>query len=111
MSGSGKSTLINDILYITLANKLNGARLVPGRHRTITGIDQLDKVVHVDQSPIGRTRVLTQQHIPAYSIKFAPSLPKPLKLRCADISRVASPLTSKVDVARIVLEMAPSPLR
>ena len=55
VSGSGKSTLINDILYITLANKLNGARLVPGRHRTITGIDQLDKVVHVDQSPIGRT--------------------------------------------------------
>ena len=55
VSGSGKSTLVNDILYITLANKLNGARLVPGRHRTITGIDQLDKVVHVDQSPIGRT--------------------------------------------------------
>jgi len=55
VSGSGKSTLVNDILYTTLANKLNGARLVPGRHRTITGIDQLDKVVHVDQSPIGRT--------------------------------------------------------
>ncbi len=55
VSGSGKSTLINDILYTTLANKLNGARLVPGRHRTVTGIDQLDKVVHVDQSPIGRT--------------------------------------------------------
>ena len=55
VSGSGKSTLINDILYTTLANKLNGARLVPGRHRTVTGVDQLDKVVHVDQSPIGRT--------------------------------------------------------
>ncbi len=55
VSGSGKSTLINDILYSTLANKLNGARIVPGRHRTITGIDLLDKVVHVDQSPIGRT--------------------------------------------------------
>jgi excinuclease ABC subunit A len=55
VSGSGKSTLINDILYTTLANKLNGARLVPGRHRTISGIELLDKVVHVDQSPIGRT--------------------------------------------------------
>jgi len=55
VSGSGKSTLINDILYTVLANKLNGTRLVPGRHRTITGIELLDKVVHVDQSPIGRT--------------------------------------------------------
>ena len=55
VSGSGKSTLVNDIVYVTLANKLNGARMVPGRHRTVTGIDLLDKVVHVDQSPIGRT--------------------------------------------------------
>ena len=55
VSGSGKSTLVNDILFRVLARELNGARTVPGRHRTVTGVDQVDKVVHVDQSPIGRT--------------------------------------------------------
>jgi excinuclease ABC subunit A len=55
VSGSGKSTLVNDILYTSLAKQLHGARTVPGRHKRINGIDQVDKVVHVDQSPIGRT--------------------------------------------------------
>ena len=55
VSGSGKSSLINDVLYSVLANKLNGAKGVPGRHQRIEGIELLDKVVHVDQAPIGRT--------------------------------------------------------
>ncbi|HVX45001.1 MAG TPA: excinuclease ABC subunit UvrA [Mycobacteriales bacterium] len=55
VSGSGKSTLVNDILHAVLANQINGAKMVPGRHRRVRGIEELDKVVGVDQSPIGRT--------------------------------------------------------
>ncbi len=55
VSGSGKSTLINEILYKSLAHQLNGAKAKPGQHETITGLDHLDKVIDIDQSPIGRT--------------------------------------------------------
>ena len=55
VSGSGKSSLINEILYKTLARDLNHARTIPGKHDAILGIDQLDKVIDIDQSPIGRT--------------------------------------------------------
>lgn len=55
VSGSGKSTLINQILYPVLADKLNGARIVPGKHTRVEGLDNLRKVIHVDQNPIGRT--------------------------------------------------------
>jgi excinuclease ABC subunit A len=55
VSGSGKSTLVNDILYKALARELNKSRTVPGKHVRVNGMDQLDKVVHVDQGPIGRT--------------------------------------------------------
>lgn len=55
VSGSGKSTLVNDVLLAVLARELNGASAVPGKHTKVTGLDQVDKVVHVDQSPIGRT--------------------------------------------------------
>jgi len=55
VSGSGKSTLVNDILYTSLAKQIYNARAVPGRHKRINGLDNVDKVIHVDQSPIGRT--------------------------------------------------------
>ncbi|TDW92079.1 MULTISPECIES: excinuclease ABC subunit UvrA [Kribbella] len=55
VSGSGKSTLVNDILYTSLARQIYGARAVPGRHTKISGMELVDKVIHVDQSPIGRT--------------------------------------------------------
>ena len=55
VSGSGKSSLVNTILYPVLADKLNGARIVPGRHTRVEGVDQVRKVIHVDQNPIGRT--------------------------------------------------------
>lgn len=55
VSGSGKSTLVNQILYPVLADKLNGARIVPGKHTRVEGLNQCDKVIHVDQNPIGRT--------------------------------------------------------
>jgi excinuclease ABC subunit A len=55
VSGSGKSTLVNDILYKSLAKRIYNSRDMPGRHKTVTGVDEVDKVIHVDQSPIGRT--------------------------------------------------------
>ncbi|MFR8033381.1 MAG: excinuclease ABC subunit UvrA [Lachnospiraceae bacterium] len=55
VSGSGKSSLVNEILYKSLAKKLNRARTIPGKHRKIEGMEQLDKVINIDQSPIGRT--------------------------------------------------------
>ena len=55
VSGSGKSSLVNEILYKSLAKKLNRARTIPGEHKEIDGMEQLDKVINIDQSPIGRT--------------------------------------------------------
>lgn len=55
VSGSGKSSLINEILYKKLAKELNRARTIPGKHKRIEGLEQVDKVIDIDQSPIGRT--------------------------------------------------------
>ena len=55
VSGSGKSSLVNEILYKHLARELNRARCIPGKHKGIEGVEQLDKVINIDQSPIGRT--------------------------------------------------------
>ena len=55
VSGSGKSSLVNEILYKSLARRLNHARTIPGKHKRIEGVEQLDKVINIDQSPIGRT--------------------------------------------------------
>jgi excinuclease ABC subunit A len=55
VSGSGKSTLVNEVLYKAVANRLHRAKLRPGAHRRITGLDQVDKIINIDQSPIGRT--------------------------------------------------------
>ena len=55
VSGSGKSTLVTEILYREIARRLNGARDEPGPHDSLTGIEQIDKIIEIDQSPIGRT--------------------------------------------------------
>jgi len=90
VSGSGKSSLVNDVLYQVLANKLNGAKGVPGRHIRVEGLEQLDKVVHVDQAPIGRTPAPTPPPTPASSITLESFLPTPQSRRCAVTSREGS---------------------
>lgn len=81
VSGSGKSTLVNDVLFNVMARDLNGARLVPGKHKKVTGLEHIDKVVHVDQSPIGRTPRSNPATYTRFSTMCARSLPRPLRRR------------------------------
>ena len=96
VSGSGKSTLINNILYNSLAAKLNGARLRASEHDSIEGIEYTDKVINIDQSPIGRT----PRSNPASLILSASCSARPMRPSCAAIRQAASALTSREDAAR-----------
>ena len=90
VSGSGKSTLVNPILYTALAKRIYNARDVPGRHRSISGADQIDKVIHVDQSPIGRTPRSNPATYTGVFDHVAGCSPRRPRRRFADISQAVS---------------------
>ena len=100
VSGSGKSSLINEILYKRLARDLNRARVIPGKHKDIVGIDQLDKVIDIDQSPIGRTPCPIRRRIPACLTRSAICLRQPRMPRPRATRKGVSASTSKVAGAR-----------
>lgn len=100
VSGSGKSTLVNDILHAVLANQINGARHVPGRHTRITGLEHVDKVVGVDQSPIGRTRAPTRPPTPGSGTTSESCSPRPRRPRSGGTGRAGSRSTSRAAGAR-----------
>ena len=101
VSGSGKSTLVNDILYTALARELNGARTVPGRHKRDRGVEHLDKVVHVDQRPIGRTpRSNPATYTGVFDHVRKLFAQTPARPRSADTCRAGSRSTSRVGGAK-----------
>ncbi|HEV2346971.1 MAG TPA: hypothetical protein VGS97_22915, partial [Actinocrinis sp.] len=108
VSGSGKSTLVNDILYSALAKQLHGTRIVPGKHTRVTGMAQLDKVVHVDQGRSGGRRGPTRPPIPGCSTTCGGCSRRPPRRRCAGISRAGSRSTSRAAGARRAPGTAPS---
>ena len=92
VSGSGKSSLVNEILYKSMAKKLNRARVIPGKYKRIEGLEMLDKVIDIDQSPIGRT-------------------PRSNPRRRKAIKKEDSALTSRADAVKRAAEMESSRLR
>ena len=108
VSGSGKSTLVNDILLRSLAQQLHRAKALPGRHRKVEGIEHLDKVVDVDQAPIGRTprsNPATYTGVFDHIRRLFARRPRP---RCAATSRAGSPSTSAAAAARPAPATGPS---
>ena len=93
VSGSGKSSLVNEILYKRLARDLNHARTIPGKHRRIEGLDQVDKVINIDQSPIGRTPRSNPATYTGVFDLIRDLLPQRLMPRQGDIKRAGLALT------------------
>ena len=100
VSGSGKSSLVNEILYKKLGVELNRMKAHPGKHKKITGMEYLDKVVGIDQSPIGRTPRSNPPPIPICSTKSGISLPPLRRPRPGATGRGDSPLTPRGAGAR-----------
>jgi len=91
VSGSGKSTLVNDILAAQAARKLNGAKTLPGKHRHIENLDFFEKLVQVDQEPIGRSPARTRRATSTSCRCCATSMPRCRWRRFAGTSRAVSP--------------------
>lgn len=106
VSGSGKSTLVNQILYPVLADKLNGARIVPGKHTRVEGVGQCDKVIHVDQNPIGRTPRSNPATYTGVWDKIRTLFAKTLKRKSVDTVRGGSRSMSRVAGAKHAMATA-----
>ncbi len=100
VSGSGKSSLVNEILYKRLAQQLNRARERPGDHDTIEGVERLDKVINIDQSPIGRTPRSNPATYTGAFTHIRELFAQARRRGCAATCRDASPSTSRVGAAR-----------